>query len=93
MLLTEHGSRAQGRAIYILEKTLPDFFQVGLVANFDPTRPDIMDVPISEGRDIESIYSPTIRLMYTPPVALPPPFSRTLSLEGGYLRGKRYQHP
>ncbi|KAG9311291.1 hypothetical protein JVU11DRAFT_8379 [Chiua virens] len=71
-----------GRAIYILEQTLPDFFHIGLVSNVDPTRPDIVDVPLSEGGNIESIYSPTIRLTYTPPVALPPPFPRTLSLEG-----------
>ncbi|KAF8443683.1 hypothetical protein L210DRAFT_3089659 [Boletus edulis BED1] len=67
-----------GRAIYILERTLPDFFQVGLVSHIDPTRPDIVDVAVSD----ESIYSPVIRLTYTPPVALPPPFPRTLSLEG-----------
>ncbi|KAG8221624.1 hypothetical protein J3R82DRAFT_1902 [Butyriboletus roseoflavus] len=77
-------SRAQGRAIYILENTLPDFFQVGLVANVDPTRPDIVDVPVSESGSVESIYSRNVRLMYTPPVALPPPFPRTLSLEGEY---------
>jgi len=57
-----------GRAIYILEQTLPDFFQVGLV--------DAM--PSSQ----ESIYSPAIRLTYTPPAALPAPFPSTLSLDG-----------
>ncbi|KAI9570926.1 hypothetical protein HD554DRAFT_2017731 [Boletus coccyginus] len=71
-----------GRAIYILERTLPDFFRVGLVSNIDPTSPDIVDVPVSESGNVESIYSPTIRLRYTPPVALPPPFPGTLSLEG-----------
>ncbi|KAH0828581.1 hypothetical protein J3R83DRAFT_2852 [Lanmaoa asiatica] len=70
------------RAIYILEKTLPEFFQVGLVSTIDPTRPDIVDVPLSETGSVESIYSPTIRLTYTPPVALPPPFPRSLSLDG-----------
>lgn len=85
MLFVEHCSRAQGRAIYILEKTLPDFFQVGLVAHVDPTRADIVSVPVSDSGDVESIYSPTVRLTYTPPVALPPPFPRTLSLEGVYL--------
>ncbi|KAG6829952.1 hypothetical protein H0H92_002856 [Tricholoma furcatifolium] len=32
--------------------------------------------------DIEGIYSPKIRLSYTPPVALPPPFPTTLHIEG-----------
>ncbi|KAG6376602.1 hypothetical protein JVT61DRAFT_1584 [Boletus reticuloceps] len=71
-----------GRAIYILERTLPDFFQLGLVSHIDPTRPDIVDVAVSESGSVESIYSPVVRLTYTPPVALPPPFPRTLSLEG-----------
>lgn len=75
----------KGRAIYILERTLPDFFRVGLVSNIDPTSPDIVDVPASESGNVESIYSPTILLRYTPPVALPPPFPGTLSLEGEYL--------
>lgn len=75
-------SCAQGRAIYILEQTLPDFFQVGLVSNIDLTRPEIINVPLADNGNIEGIYSPTIRLTYTPPAALPPPFPRTLSLEG-----------
>lgn len=80
--------RAQGHAIFILERTLPDFFQVGLVSNVDPTRPDVVDVPVTESGNVESIYSPAIRLTYTPPVALPSPFPRTLSLEGENLRAR-----
>ena len=75
-------SRAQGRAIYVLERTLAHFFQIGLVSSIDPTRPDI----VPESGSVESIYSPAIRLTYTPPAPLPPPFPRTLSLEGAYLR-------
>ncbi|KIJ64103.1 hypothetical protein HYDPIDRAFT_175797 [Hydnomerulius pinastri MD-312] len=72
-----------GRAIYILQQTLPDFFQIGLVSNVDPTKgPDIVNVSPSENGDVESIYSPKVRLTHTPPIALPSPFPRTLSLEG-----------
>ncbi|KAF9218594.1 hypothetical protein BS17DRAFT_798514 [Gyrodon lividus] len=72
-----------GRAIYILQQTLPDFFQVGLISNVDPTKgPDIVNVSPSENGDVESIYSPKISLTYTPPVALPSPLPSTLSLEG-----------
>ncbi|KAH7890357.1 hypothetical protein F5I97DRAFT_1799513 [Phlebopus sp. FC_14] len=72
-----------GRAIYIMQQTLPDFFQLGLVSSVDPTKgPEIVNAPSPESPDAESIYSPKIRLTYTPPVALPSPFPRTLSIEG-----------
>ncbi|KIO11707.1 hypothetical protein M404DRAFT_40043, partial [Pisolithus tinctorius Marx 270] len=72
-----------GRAIYVLQQTLPDFFRIGLVSNVDPTRgPDLVYNISSEQTEIENIYSPKIRLSYTPPVALPSPFPRTLSIEG-----------
>ncbi|KAF9235935.1 hypothetical protein BU15DRAFT_77436 [Melanogaster broomeanus] len=61
----------------------------GLVSNVDPTSPDIVNVSPSESEDIESIYNPTIRLTYTPPVALPSPFPRTLSLEGDYFQSNQ----
>lgn len=77
--------RRAGRAIYILEQTLPDFFQVGLVSSIDPTRPDIVHVPLADSGSVESIYSPAIRLTYTPPAPLPPPLPRTLALEGEYV--------
>lgn len=72
-----------GRAIYVLQQTLPDFFRIGLVSNVDPTRgPDLVYNVPSEQTEIENIYSPKIRLTYTPPVALPSPFPRILSIEG-----------
>lgn len=72
-----------GRAIYVLQQTLPEFFRIGLVSNVDPTRgPDLVYNVPSEQTEIENIYSPKIRLTYTPPVALPSPFPRILSIEG-----------
>ncbi|KIM56583.1 hypothetical protein SCLCIDRAFT_42195, partial [Scleroderma citrinum Foug A] len=72
-----------GRAIYVLQQTLPNFFQTGLVSNVDATRgPGLGHSVPSDYGDVENIYSPKIRLMYTPPVALPSPFPRTLSIEG-----------
>ncbi|KZT27787.1 hypothetical protein NEOLEDRAFT_1146227 [Neolentinus lepideus HHB14362 ss-1] len=79
-----------GRAIYVLQQTLPDFFEIGLVAAVDQAEGPAMNdgnllrkggkVP---GRDdVEEIYSPKVTLSYTPPTALPPPFPRTLHLEG-----------
>lgn len=72
-----------GRAIYILQQTLPDFFDVGLVSSIDPIKtPALIDSRESDSLEVESIYSPKVRLTYTPPVALPSPFPRTLGLEG-----------
>ncbi|KAG1830431.1 hypothetical protein EV424DRAFT_1315438 [Suillus variegatus] len=72
-----------GRAIYILQQTLPDFFDVGLVSSIDPTKtPALIDSKESDLLEVQNIYSPKVRLMYTPPVALPSPFPRTLGLEG-----------
>ncbi|KAH9916766.1 uncharacterized protein BXZ73DRAFT_53607 [Epithele typhae] len=62
-----------GRAIYILQQTLPDFFTTGLISSLDETTPD--------GKDT-SIYSPSVRLEYTPPTPFPPPFPHTLHVEG-----------
>ncbi|GBE84532.1 hypothetical protein SCP_0605110 [Sparassis crispa] len=56
-----------GRAIDVLHRTLPDFFRTGLVTS-----------PADE----VGIYSPRIRLAYTPVVPLPAPFPRTLHIEG-----------
>lgn len=72
-----------GRAIYVLQQTLPDFFDVGLVSSIDPTKtPSLVDSRESDSLEVENIYSPKVRLTYTPPVALPSPFPRTLGLEG-----------
>ncbi|CAL1710748.1 unnamed protein product [Somion occarium] len=75
-----------GRAIYILQQTLPDFFSTGLVSSLDTPI-----VPRADGRKIEpderseSIYSPRVRLEYEPPVALPTPLPRVLRIEGLHL--------
>ncbi|EPQ51498.1 hypothetical protein GLOTRDRAFT_48713 [Gloeophyllum trabeum ATCC 11539] len=79
-----------GRAIYVLQQTLPDFFEIGLVAAVDRSQgPAMNDGNILKrggkipGRDdVEEIYSPKVILSYTPPTALPPPFPRTWHLEG-----------
>ncbi|KAI0916693.1 hypothetical protein AcW1_010225 [Taiwanofungus camphoratus] len=72
-----------GRAIYVLQQTLPDFFQTGLVTSAEiPTlQPPISDTAAKAASE-QSIYSPNIQLAYTPPVALPAPFPRTLHVEG-----------
>ncbi|KAI0079157.1 hypothetical protein K474DRAFT_1582671, partial [Panus rudis PR-1116 ss-1] len=76
-----------GTAIYILQSTLPDFFKTGLISSLDtPVLPRKDSAPVSEVEyKSESIYSPRIRLEYTPPVPLPAPFPRTLSIEGLHL--------
>ncbi|KAH8109920.1 hypothetical protein DFH11DRAFT_841289 [Phellopilus nigrolimitatus] len=81
----------------ILQQTLPNFFTSGLVAtNYHlpihmhglldtnlgnkakvKAREDLRDDMIEEG-----IYARNIRLEYTPPVALPAPLPRVLSVEG-----------
>lgn len=78
----------------MLQHTLPDFFHTGLVTLIDKAtgtpRPS-GSIPIvnanpldnqPHNEDSESIYSPKIRLSYTPPVALPAPFPKTLHVEG-----------
>ncbi|KAH9896554.1 hypothetical protein C8Q73DRAFT_686029 [Cubamyces lactineus] len=68
-----------GRAIYILQQTLPTFFSTGLISSIDtsssPAKGNSTD-------DDTSIYSPNIRLVYRPPTPFPPPFPRTLQIEG-----------
>ncbi|KAG6828482.1 hypothetical protein H0H87_001839 [Tephrocybe sp. NHM501043] len=90
------GTSKLGRAIFVLQQTLPEFFLAGLVTSMDKAtgtpRSSSTSVPIinanpldsqpSSDDDIEVIYSPKIRLVYTPPVALPPPFPTTLHVEG-----------
>ncbi|KDQ55440.1 hypothetical protein JAAARDRAFT_195818 [Jaapia argillacea MUCL 33604] len=77
-----------GRAIYVLQQTLPEFFDKGLVASVD-TAPSILNNHDStmkdmrkESQDVEIIYSPRIRLSYTPPEPLPSPFPQTLHVDG-----------
>ncbi|KAI0666363.1 hypothetical protein C8Q78DRAFT_1059110 [Trametes maxima] len=67
-----------GRAIYILQQTLPTFFSTGLISSLDTSgtaTPDKLE-------EDTSIYSPNIRLVYRPPTPFPPPFPRTLHVEG-----------
>lgn len=93
----------KGRAIYILQQTLPDFFSLGLVSSatdkgnnsghskrkasgsslgtFSPSQDAVINYA-EENDEPESIYSPKIRLMYTPPVRLLSPFPATLHIEG-----------
>ncbi|THV01227.1 hypothetical protein K435DRAFT_718156 [Dendrothele bispora CBS 962.96] len=98
-----------GRAIDILQNTLPHFFETGLIHSIDKTTgepksitslplptiplPTVNSIPgfqqSSEKKtrsetesQLESIYSPKVRLSYTPPVQLPAPFPKTLTVEG-----------
>ncbi|KLO18900.1 hypothetical protein SCHPADRAFT_818998 [Schizopora paradoxa] len=82
-----------GRAIDILQQTLPGFFTTGLVnTNFHLPLSGIHGLldrngkgkgRADEGLDEDfGIYSRNIRLEYTPPTALPAPFPRVLTLEG-----------
>ncbi|KDR70132.1 hypothetical protein GALMADRAFT_76538 [Galerina marginata CBS 339.88] len=85
-----------GRAIYVLQETLPEFFKTGLITSINkitgtPRPPNSTSTPSANPNFLEhdvfqdeeeAIYSPNIRLSYTPPVALPPPFPKTLHAEG-----------
>ncbi|KAF8154804.1 hypothetical protein B0H34DRAFT_538196 [Crassisporium funariophilum] len=85
-----------GRAIFVLQETLPDFFSTGLVTSINTTtgspRPapsaftpsanvNFLEHHILDENE-ESIYSPNVRLCYTPPVALPSSFPKILHVEG-----------
>ncbi|KAJ3508485.1 hypothetical protein NMY22_g16598 [Coprinellus aureogranulatus] len=108
-----------GRAIYVLQETLPHFFETGLITQVDVTTGEPktpsqhFHIPIidsaasldflssssstngfsngehagydhqaSQAEEGEPIYSPKVRLQYTPPAALPAPFPKTFHLEG-----------
>ncbi|KAI0029903.1 hypothetical protein K488DRAFT_7336, partial [Vararia minispora EC-137] len=79
-----------GAAIDLLTHTLPTFFQTGLVSHV-PDAPSVHTeltrlTGLATSRDHtpmdRSIYSPKIRLSYTPPAALPSPFPRTFHIDG-----------
>ncbi|KAF7305946.1 hypothetical protein HMN09_00749000 [Mycena chlorophos] len=76
-----------GRAIHILQQTLPEFFETGLITSSSdsatglrPILGSVVGAPAPN--DLDSIYSPNIRLSYTPPGNLPPPLPKTLHIEG-----------
>jgi hypothetical protein len=85
-----------GRAIYVIQQTLPEFFSTGLITsinkstgsprqangNFPLANVNPLDYHPPLDEDVDSIYSPNVRLSYTPPVALPAPFPKTLHIEG-----------
>ncbi|KZP09161.1 hypothetical protein FIBSPDRAFT_760330 [Athelia psychrophila] len=76
-----------GRAIFILRQTLPNFFDLGLVSSpshdsLSPSNSKKASSSLTPVGEPESIYSPKIRLVYTPPVKLPSPFPTTLQVEG-----------
>jgi len=88
-----------GRAIFVIQETLPNFFTSGLITSIDKTtgfphpspstsnpsaNTNFLEHYVVENID-ECIYSPNIRLSYTPPVALPTPFPKTLHVEGFQL--------
>ncbi|PPQ69341.1 hypothetical protein CVT24_001636 [Panaeolus cyanescens] len=90
-----------GRGIYVLQETLPDFFHSGLITSINKTTgafraastTDILPTANSNflehhyiiEDDDEAVYSPNVRLTYTPPVALPAPFPKTFHVEGQQL--------
>jgi len=81
-----------GRAIYVIQETFPEFFDIGLIMSvnkatgmpsrlspFTPTT----NLESSSVNDLEEpIYSPNIRMSYTPPSLLPAPFPKTFHIEG-----------
>jgi hypothetical protein len=70
-----------GRAIIILRDTLPTFFSTGLVTSSEGQN-STLDTIGAFSQTEESIYSPRIRLTYTPPTPLPSPLPHTLHVEG-----------
>lgn len=93
--MTQHLlSDPPGRAIHLLQQTIPDFFQLGLVTSFDKVtgKPSPSHyIPIGDlhsltsKEDVESIYDSRVILSYTPPSRLPPPFPQTLQIESNEL--------
>ncbi|KAJ7231291.1 hypothetical protein B0H12DRAFT_970308, partial [Mycena haematopus] len=87
-----------GRAIDLIQHTLPDFFTTGLVTSIHKStgprktngfvplaNANPLDYHAPPDEDVDSIYSPNIRLSYTPPVPLSAPFPKTLNIEGMLL--------
>ncbi|KAG8935581.1 hypothetical protein FRC02_007509 [Tulasnella sp. 418] len=71
-----------GRAIFLLQSTLPDFFSTGLVTSSHSSRTrNPTSTEHDNNGDDEIIYSKNIRLSYTPPIRLPP-LPATFHIEG-----------
>lgn len=83
-----------GRAITVLQETLPEFFDKGLITSVNkstgiprnsaslPSANINFLEPYTLQDDDEPIYSSKIRLSYTPPLELPAPFPKTFHIEG-----------
>ncbi|KAG5651500.1 hypothetical protein H0H81_008472, partial [Sphagnurus paluster] len=85
-----------GRAVYLLQQTLPEFFLAGLITSVDKAtgtpHSSSTSIPVLNANpldsqpygeeDIEVIYSSKIRFSYTPPGQLPAPFPSTFHVEG-----------
>ena len=80
------GNRLIGRGIDLLQSTMPHFFDMGLVSSpsslLQKETSPMASSSTTTPHDEDSVYSRTIRLTYTPPAPLPPPFPRTLNIEG-----------
>ena len=85
----------------ILQQTLPDFFKTGLVATNYHLPLDVQRLIGGKGwsehgdtnnSDEEGIYSRTVRLEYTPPMALPSLFPRHLHIDGTFRTLYDFNH-
>lgn len=72
--------RVTGRGIDLIKSTMPHFFKDGLVLSSGMLRGTKLETDLTEDED--TIYSRAIRMTYTPPMPFPPPFPRTLTIEG-----------
>ncbi|KAG8986333.1 hypothetical protein FRB93_005329 [Tulasnella sp. JGI-2019a] len=72
-----------GRAIDLLQSTMPHFFTTGLVTSAGSNGKRSYAAPSTEqDHDDDNVYSRAIRLTYSPPPPLPSFFPRTLNIEG-----------
>lgn len=76
----------------ILQQTLPEFFKTGLVATDYHLPLNVQEIiggkgpeQGDRGADEEGIYSRSVRLEYTPPMALPSLFPRQVHIDGASL--------
>jgi len=81
-----------GRALYVIQETLPEFFETGLITSINkstgmpsksvsaPNTNPLEDSLLNN--DEEPIYSPNIQMSYTPPSRLPASFPKTFHIKG-----------